>query len=57
LKSEINPDLNQYVTERATAGLFTEIEKQENAIRTNPAERTSALLKKVFDYADTQKGS
>lgn len=57
LKSEINPDLNQYVTEKATTALFGEIEKQENAIRNNPVERTSALLKKVFDYADTQKGS
>lgn len=56
LSSDINPDLTQYVTERATSGLFTEIEKQENAIRSNPAERTSALLKKVFDYADSQKG-
>lgn len=57
LSNDINPDLNQYVTEKATTALFGEIEKQENAIRSNPAERTSALLKKVFDYADTQKGS
>lgn len=55
LTSDINPDLNAYVTEKATYGLFTEIEKQENAIRSNPAERTSELLKKVFNYADSQK--
>jgi hypothetical protein len=35
--------------------LFQEIEQQENAIRANPVERTTALLKKVFDYADIQK--
>lgn len=55
LTSDINPDLNAYVTEKATYGLFTEIEKQENAIRSNPVERTSELLKKVFNYADSQK--
>ena len=56
IKSDINPDLNQYVTGLATNALFGEVEKQENAIRNNAAERSSALLKKVFDYADTQKG-
>lgn len=57
LSSDINPDLNQYVTEKATTALFTEIEKQENAIRQNPLQRTTALLKKVFDYADLQKSN
>lgn len=55
IKQDINPDLNTYVTERATTALFQEIEQQENAIRANPVERTSALLKKVFEYADSQK--
>lgn len=55
LTSDINPDLNQYVTEKATTGLFSEIEKQENAIRQDPAQRTSDILKKVFNYADSQK--
>lgn len=55
LQKEINPDLNQYVTEKATTSLFSEIRKQENAIRENPVERTSALLKKVFNYADSTK--
>lgn len=54
LSKDINPDLTGYVTERATYGLFTEIEKEENAIRSNPAKRTSEILKKVFNYADTQ---
>lgn len=55
LNKDINPDLTMYVTEKATYGLFTEIEKEENAIRENPVKRTTAILKKVFDYADTQK--
>jgi hypothetical protein len=55
IKQDINPDLNAYVTEKATTALFQEIEQQENAIRSNPVERTTALLKKVFDYADSQK--
>jgi hypothetical protein len=55
IKQDINPDLNAYVTERATVALFQEIEQQENAIRANPVERGTALLKKVFNYADSQK--
>lgn len=55
LSQDINPDLNQYVTEKATIALFGEVRTQENAIRENPVERTTAILKKVFDYADTQK--
>ena len=55
LDKDINTDLNQYVTEKATTALFSEIRTQENAIRENPVERTTAILKKVFDYADTTK--
>jgi ABC-type transporter MlaC component len=45
-------DLNQYVTEKATAALFKEIEQEENLIRKDPVQRTTELLKKAFDYAD-----
>lgn len=55
LTNDINPDLTMYVTEKATAGLYTEIEKEENAIRQDPVKRTTDLLKKVFSYADSQK--
>jgi len=55
LTNDIHPDLNQYVTERATAGLFAEVEKEENAIRANPVKRTTEILKKVFNYADQTK--
>lgn len=47
-RSKINPDLTGYVTERALAGLFTNIADEENKIRTNPASRVTGLLQKVF---------
>jgi hypothetical protein len=43
-----NPDLTGYVTDKAIAGLFTMIAKEELKIRQNPAARTTELLKKVF---------
>lgn len=41
-------DLDDYVTARTLDGLFTAIGEQEQAIRKNPAARTTDLLKKVF---------
>ncbi len=46
--SKINPDLTAYVTGKAIDGLFVMIAKEELKIRTDPAARTSELLKKVF---------
>ncbi|MGN2242565.1 DUF4197 domain-containing protein [Frateuria sp. GZRR33] len=44
-----NPlDLDDYVTQKTLDGLFTMIGEQEQAIRRNPAARTTDLLKKVF---------
>ena len=43
-----NPDLTEYVTDKAISGLFTMIAKEELKIRQNPAARTSEILKKVF---------
>jgi hypothetical protein len=48
LVQKVNPDLNDYATDRAIEGLFLMIAKEEKNIRDNPAARTSALLKKVF---------
>jgi hypothetical protein len=45
---KVNPDLNEYATERAMEGLFTLIAKEEKNIRENPVARTTELLKKVF---------
>jgi|TARA_B110000090_G_C13236944_1_gene390939 hypothetical protein len=55
LVTKLNPDLNSFVTEKAIQGLFTKIAQEEAAIRGNPIQRTTGLLKKVFGYADSQK--
>lgn len=48
-KDKINPDLPAYVTEKALAGIFTQLAEEEKSIRQNPAARTTELLKKVFN--------
>ncbi len=46
--TKVNPDLDDYVTNKAIDGLFIQIAKEELAIRENPTERVTDLLKKVF---------
>lgn len=41
-------DLDQYVTAKAVDGLFTMLGEEEKKIRSNPAARTTELLRKVF---------
>ena len=48
---KLNPDLNSYVTLKATDALFNLIAKEEVNIRTNLAARTTDLLRKVFGGA------
>lgn len=45
---DVNPDLNEYATEKAMEGLFALIAKEEKAIRQDPAARTTELLRRVF---------
>jgi len=45
---KMNPDLSDYVAERTLFALFDRIGVEETNIRSNPAARTSDLLKKVF---------
>lgn len=56
LVTKINPDLNDYVTQKAIDGLFYEIAQEELKIRSNVYARSTTLLQKVFGYADRQKG-
>lgn len=42
-------DLNEYATQKTLDGLFFLVGEEEEKIRDNPAARTSALLKKVFN--------
>jgi len=52
---QVNPNLESYVTEKAMSALFAQVKVQESLIRKNPVARTSAMLKKVFGYADLKK--
>lgn len=45
---KLNPDLSEFVTQKAIAGLFHMVEKEENKIRKDPIARVTDLLKKVF---------
>ena len=49
---KINPDINDYVTQKAMDGLFLMIQKEEAKIRVDPVARTTELLKKVFAKQD-----
>ena len=41
-------DLNTYVTQKALDGLYLRVGDEEKTIRTDPAARTTDLMKKVF---------
>ena len=43
-----NPNLEDYITDRAIDGLMTLIAEQETKIRKDPAAQVTALLKRVF---------
>lgn len=45
---KLNPDLNQYVTEKAIEGLFYMVAIEENKIRKDPMARVTDILQKVF---------
>jgi hypothetical protein len=45
---KLNPDLEEYITQRALTGLFLLISQEEIKIRKDPAARVTDLLKKVF---------
>ncbi len=52
LVNKVNPSLDDYVTKQAMAGLFSEIEKKERAIRSDKSLRTSDILQRVFAKQD-----
>lgn len=49
LTKAVNPDLEDYVTQRTIDGLFVLIAQEEKNIRENPQARVSELLQKVFN--------
>jgi len=48
LSKNIAFDVNQYVTEKATDGIFFVVGQEEKKIRNNPAAQVTDLLKEVF---------
>jgi len=48
LVQKVNPDLDDYATDKAIEGLFIMIAKEEKNIRENPVARTTEILKRVF---------
>lgn len=48
LVQKINPNLTDFVTQRAIEGVFLKIADEEKNIRLNPVARTTAILQKVF---------
>lgn len=48
IPSSSDENLDEYVTNKAIDGLFTMIAKKEAAIRSNPVEQTTSILKQVF---------
>jgi hypothetical protein len=50
--SKVNPNLDEYVTEKALEGLFSMVAIKELSIRNDISSRTTDLLKKVFAKQD-----
>jgi hypothetical protein len=50
LVEKVNPNLDDYATDKAIEGLFVMIAKEEKNIRMDPVARTTELLKRVFGY-------
>jgi len=51
----ITASIENYITQKTLDGLFHNIALEENKIRENPIKRSTALLKRVFSYADAAK--
>lgn len=54
---KVETDLTTFVTGKALEGVFKRVEEQENNIRNNLSFRNTALLQKVFGFADSKKST
>lgn len=55
LVKQVNPRLDDYVTNQALDGLFKMVANEEKEIRRNPVKRVTELLKKVFAKQDSNR--
>ncbi len=53
----VDPDLNNYVCDKAMAGLFSLIADEEQKIRKDPIARVNDILKKVFGSSEANGGN
>lgn len=56
LVRKLNPDLDEYVTQKAIDGLFYQIALEELNIRQSLSARTTPVLQKVFGFVDQKLG-
>lgn len=52
---KLNPNLSQYVTQKASDGIFLMVAQEEAKIRENPTQRIGTLLQDVFGWADKNR--
>lgn len=52
LLADVNPELDDYVTEQALRGLFSLVEQKEKDIRSDVSQRVTPLLQRVFAKQD-----
>jgi hypothetical protein len=50
--TKVNPDLNEFITQKALSGIFILLAQEELKIRKNPMARVDDILKKVFGSLD-----
>lgn len=50
----VNPDLSEYITERAMDGLFKLVAREEQAIRANPKHYASDIIQRVFGSVEAR---
>ena len=53
--NKVETDITNYATQKAIDGLFYEVAQEELKIRSNSGARSTALLQKVFGYADRNR--
>lgn len=51
----VNPNLEDYITDRTLTGLFTIVAREEITIRRDPAARVNDILKRVFGWLDNEQ--
>ncbi|MFN3952162.1 MAG: DUF4197 domain-containing protein [Thermaurantimonas sp.] len=51
----VNPNLEDFITDRTLTGLFTMVAREEAAIRRDPAARVNDILKRVFGWLDNER--